>query len=228
MLTPVILNDFGKEVLHMTSANAELYNDKTDGVFVVCDTIRNGYRFNVGAKIVKYLSIGFNNHKMDGKDIYERITDSIVRADHSLKEETHSGSGIIEMGVSMSVIVVHNGYYIYLNFGERSQLYLKRSDGSFYKNGWDVKRHDSPCLFSDVYFERLNGLRNTDYGITKVEQGDRLLLCTQEIAECIGQIGLGRVLADETMDGTSVMSEILGCTDSYSRDAHSAILIDVL
>lgn len=228
MLSPVILNDFGEEVLHMTSANAELCNNKTNGVFVVCDTIRNGYRFNVGAKIVKYLTFAFNNHKLDDKDIYERITDSIVRADHSLKEETRSELGIIEMGVSMSIIVVHNGYYIYSNFGERCQLYLKRDDGSFYKNGWNVKHPDSPCLFSEVYFEQFSGLRNTNYGITPVEQVDRLLLCTQEITECIGLIGLGRVLADESMDGTSVMSEILGCTDSYTRDAHSAILIDVI
>lgn len=227
MLSTVILNDFGEEVLHMTSADAAMYNDKTDGLFVVCDAVRNGYRFNAGAKVARHFTAAMAC--LSGSDgIYDAIEASVAHAFAELEKETHTAGGLLEQGVSMAICVVYGGCYTFTHMGERCRLYLKRRDGAFYKDALKAGRFKTACLSSGAGFGNLTRPGNRHYAIAPVENGDRLLMCTQEVAECLGTAGIEKLMGEKDLDGAGVMSEIVAVTDHYAHDAHSALFVETI
>ena len=199
---------------------AKLYNNSSKGLFVVCDGLG---ALHMGAEASKTVVDVFARVWDEGlakEDVNTLLVRTLTEAKTEVDKLTHYDTG------TTLVALATEGEEITLFYMGDSRAYYHREKDNLLVHTVDhitIGEEGWPYVSKGIFnFRDVN--KPTIIKLT-AKDGDRILLCTDDLYGCYKRDALLKLLA-ENMPIDGIMGDIVGYCDEYATDDASGIIIE--
>ena len=207
----------------MQDSVVHLYDTDCDkGLFMVCDGMSGLFKGDAASQTVAdVFSKVWELHHHD-QDITTMIVEGIAQARQELEMLTTNNTG-----TTMVMAAVEGGVFTIAHLGDSRGYYLRHGEGLVYRTKDHVTINDEGWSYVSKGFYNYGPIYQPEMTMVTAQTGDRILLCSDGVSNCISEDMLLRMLQTE-MEPSSTLSELYAHCDTHALDDYSAILIEVV
>lgn len=203
------------------SIYAHYYEESDMGIFIVCDGMGGLYRGDLASQtVVDVFAKVCQEHHAEW-DVPKLLELATVQAKSSIDTLSR-----YDMGTTLVLAATHGEEVTIAHLGDSRAYYIRKPDGIIYQTEDHITIGQEGWPFVSKGFFNFREVEQPTTKTITAQKGDRILLCSDGVYGCYRKGALEELLLME-MEGTTIVSNIVGYCDEYATDNYSAILLEI-
>lgn len=200
---------------------AHYYKESDMGIFIVCDGMGGLYRGDLASQtVIDVFAKVWQKHHFEW-DIQNLMTEATAQAKAAFEPLSR-----YDMGTTLVLAATHGDDVTIAHLGDSRAYYIRKPDGIIYQTEDHITIGQEGWPYVSKGFFNFREVEQPTSKTITAQQGDRILLCSDGVYGCYRKGALEELLLME-MEGTAMVSNIIGYCDEYATDNYSAILVEI-
>lgn len=200
---------------------AHYYKESDMGIFIVCDGMGGLYRGDLASQTVIDVFANVWQEYHFEWDIPQLLNVATVQAKDAIYPLSR-----YDMGTTLVLVATHDDEVTIAHLGDSRAYYIRKPDGIIYQTEDHITIGQEGWPYVSKGFFNFRDVEQPTTKTIKAQSGDRILLCSDGVYGSYRKGVLEELLLME-MEGSNIMSNIIGYCDKYATDNYSAILVEI-
>ena len=200
---------------------AHYYKESDMGIFIVCDGMGGLYRGDLASQtVIDVFAKVWQEHHFEW-DIQNLMTEATAQAKAAIDPLSR-----YDMGTTLVLAATYGKEVVIAHLGDSRAYYIRKPDGIIYQTEDHITIGQEGWPYVSKGFFNFREVEQPTTKTITAQQGDRILLCSDGVYGRYRKGALEELLLME-MEGTAMVSNIIGYCDEYATDNYSAILVEI-